>query len=143
MGNRLEICGEAWAVIYPILVAHRRVRVAAEVACRWFLAAVRWVLRSSVPWRLLPAEYGQWNTVFKRFSRWCRHGVFEALPAGCAHLPDLPSLLIDSTVIHAHPCAAGAAGSHAEAEDLGRARGGFGTQIHALRMPWATPWTSS
>lgn len=56
MANRLEISDEAWAVIYPILVSHRRVRVAAEAACRMFLVAVRWVLRSGVQGRLLPPE---------------------------------------------------------------------------------------
>ena len=139
MANRLVISDEAWAVIYPILVAHRRVRVAAEAACRMFLVAVLWVLRSGVQWRLLPPEYGPWNSVFKRFSRWCRHGVFEALHAGCVQLPDLPSVLIDSTVIRAHPCAAGAAGSHAEAEALGRSRGGFGTKIHAITDALGNP----
>ncbi|MDD1651010.1 MAG: IS5 family transposase [Methylococcaceae bacterium] len=139
MANRLEISDAAWTVIYPILVAHRRVRVIAEAACRAFLAAVLWVLRSGVQWRLLPAAYGQWNTVFKRFSRWCRHGVFDALQAGCAQFPDLPSVLIDSTVIRAHPCAAGGAGSHAEAEALGRSRGGFGTKIHAITDALGNP----
>ncbi len=77
--------------------------------------------------------------MFKRFSRWCRHGVFDALPVGCAHLPDWQSVLIDSTVIRAHPCAAGAAGSHADAGALGRSRGGFGTQIHALTDALGNP----
>ncbi|WP_434735656.1 transposase [Accumulibacter sp.] len=68
--------------IYPILVAHRPVRMASEPACRAFLVAVLWVLRSGAPWRLLPAAPGQWNPVFKCFSRGCRHGVGEALPKG-------------------------------------------------------------
>jgi transposase len=139
MANRLEISDHEWNAIYPILVAHRQVRVASEAACRAFLVAVLWVLRSGVQWRLLPAESGRWNSVFKRFSRWCRHGVFDALHAGCAHLPDLQSVLIDSTVIRAHPCAAGASGSDAEAEALGRSRGGFGTKVHAITDALGNP----
>ncbi len=132
MANRLEISDEEWNSIHPILAAHTHVRMASEAACRAFLVAVLWVLRSGAQWRLLPAELGKWNSVFKRFSRWCRHGVWEALHAGCSREPDLQSILIDSTVIRAHPCAAGAAESSPEAEALGRSRGGFGTKIHAI-----------
>jgi len=139
MANRLEISDEEWRVIYPILIAHRQVRIVSEDKCRAFLVAVLWVLRSGAQWRLLPAEYGQWNSVFKRFSRWCRHGVWGALHTGCIHLPDLQSILIDSTVCRAHPCAAGAAGSNAEAEALGRSRGGFGTKIHAITDALGNP----
>lgn len=132
MANRLEISDEEWRVIYPLLAAHPSVRIASEEKCRAFLEAVLWVLRSGAPWRLLPAEHGKWNSVFKRFSRWCRHGVWKAVHVGCVPLPDLQSLLIDSTVVRAHPCAAGAAGSRADTEALGRSRGGFSTKIHVL-----------
>lgn len=132
MANRLEISDEEWKAIHPVLAAHAHVRVASEEQCRAFLVAVLWVLRSGAQWRLLPAEHGKWNSVFKRFSRWCRHGVWQALHSACSHLPDLQSVLIDSTVVRAHPCAAGAAGSDAGAEALGRSRGGFGTKIHAI-----------
>ena len=132
MANRLDISDEEWHAIYPLLAAHQRVRMASETACRAFLVAVLWVLRSGAQWRLLPAGLGHWNSVFKRFSRWCRHGVWQALHTGCSHLPDLQNILIESTVIRAHPCAAGAAESSAEVEALGRSRGGFGTKIHAI-----------
>lgn len=139
MGNRLDISDEEWQIIHPILAVHKHVRMASEAACRAFLVAVLWVLRSWAQWRLLPAEHGQWNSVFKRFARWCRHGVWEALHMGCAHRPDLQSVFIDSTVIRAHPCAAGAVRSNAEAEALGRSRGGFGTKIHAITDALGNP----
>ena len=139
MANRLEISDEEWNVIHPVLAVHEHIRTLSESACRAFLTAVLWVLRSGAQWRLLPAEHGTWNSVFKRFSRWCRHGVWEALHAACTPLPDLQSVLIDSTIIRAHPCAAGAADSNAEAEALGRSRGGFGTKIHAITDALGNP----
>jgi transposase len=131
MANRLEISDGEWRVIYPILAARRDIRRVSEAKGRAFMVAVLWVLRPGSRWRLLPAGLGRWNSVFKRFSRWCRLGVFEALHSGCAKHPDLQSVFIDSTVVRA-ACAAGAAGSDAEAEALGRSRGGFGTKVHAL-----------
>lgn len=77
--------------------------------------------------------------MFKRFSRWCQFGVWEALHDGCIHLPDLQAVFIDSTINPAHACTAGATGSNAEAGTLGRSRGGSDTKVHAitdgLRLP--------
>ena len=74
---------------------------------RRFVDAVLFVARTGVPWRDLPERFGHWNAAWRRFDRWSRKGVrqkvFDALQD-----PDLEWLILDSTVIRAHPCAAGA-----------------------------------
>jgi transposase len=130
--DRSLLTDEQWAVILAFLLRHPHVYVGNPLTCRAFLEAVLWVLRSGGQWRLLPAARGAWNHVFKRFARWQRRGVWAELQAHVVRDPDLQQLLIDGTVVRAHPCAAGAEQSSAEAEALGRSRGGFGTKIHAV-----------
>ena len=74
---------------------------------RLFLDAVLWIAKTGAPWRDLPERLGNWNAVWRRFDRWAKKGtwqrVFEALQD-----PDLEWLILDSTIIRAHPHAAGA-----------------------------------
>ena len=104
----ITLTNEQWQKFLPFLRSCPNLYVGPEHACRRFLSAVLWINRSGAQWRLLPHEYGHWNTVYKRFARWCQQGVFEQLHQFCAGDPDMEHLLIDSTVIRAHPCAAGA-----------------------------------
>lgn len=130
--DKSKLSDDEWAKLIASLKKIVGIRVGCEASCRRFVEAVLWVLRGGAQWRLLPDRLGHWNSVFKRFARWSRRGVWEQILESLSHQADLQNVCIDSTVIRAHACAAGAARSHAVAEALGRSRGGFSCKIHAL-----------
>ena len=130
--STVKIRDDQWFKILDFLRSCPSVYVGREAKCRRFLEGVHWITRSGAQWRFLPEGYGNWNSVYKRFSRWCDKGVWERMHQHFADDPDMESLLLDSTVVRAHPCAAGAlkkSGGQA-AQALGRSRGGFSTKIH-------------
>ena len=97
-----------WEKILSFLKTCQNIYIGQESACRNFLEAVLWITRSGSQWRLLPDSYGNWNTIYKRFARWSELGVFEKLFEHFSSDQDLEYLLIDSTIVRSHACAAGA-----------------------------------
>ena len=77
---------------------------------RLFVDAVLWINRAGAPWRDLPKEFGNWNSVFQRFRRWAKKGVWERIFNALVDNPDFEYLIIDSTIVRAHQHAAGAKG---------------------------------
>ena len=79
---------------------------------RRFLEALHYFTVNNVTWRALPSEFGNWNSIWKRFWRLSRAGVFEAFFEALAGLSRTAHLvqMFDSTVIRAHVSAAGAKG---------------------------------
>lgn len=104
----VKLTDEQLEKILPILRTFPEIRLGLPRQSRRFLEAVFWITRSGSQWRLLPKEYGNWNTVYKRFARWSTLGVFEKLFEQISADRDLEYLLIDSTIVRAHACSSGA-----------------------------------
>ncbi len=130
--DRVHLQDNEWTKILAFLRTRRDIYVGNEALCRRFMDGVGWALRSGSQWRLVPSEYGKWNSLYKRFARWCDKGIWAQMLEHFADDPDLANLMIDSTIVRAHPCAAGAPASQGgqASQALGRSRGGFTTKIH-------------
>jgi transposase len=98
---------------------------------RLFLEALLWRVRTGLPWRDLPREFGRWNSIFQRFRRWARAGVFERIFERLSDAPDFEYALVDGTIVSAHQKASGAKGGTQD-QAIGRSRGGLTTKIVAL-----------
>ena len=77
---------------------------------RLFVEAVLWKARVGAPWRDLPEGFGAWNSVFQRFRRWVRNGVFERLFKMLSGDRDFEYALIDGTIVRVHQHGTGAKG---------------------------------
>lgn len=121
-----------WQRIYSILRYQKGIRVKDEDKTRLFLEGAYFLLRTGCQWRELPYYYGKWRSVHKRYESWCRKGVWNLVLQELSQDYDGESIMIDTTIIRAHPCAAGYEKGQQEQEALGRSKGGFTTKIHAV-----------
>ena len=107
MRHRHAIADEDWDRIQDLLPGRPGQTGWLARDNRLFIDAVLWIAKTGAPWPDLPGRFGRWNSVWKRFDRWARKGTWAAVFAALRD-PDLEWLVLDSTVVRAHPCAAGA-----------------------------------
>jgi transposase len=111
---------EDWAIVLEVFTACRSRRGDKGRDDRKFLEALHYFTIHNITWRALPAEFGFWNSVSKRFWRLSQSGVFMAFFEALASFSETAHLveMFDSTVIRAHVSAAGAKGGK-KAKPLG------------------------
>ena len=75
---------------------------------RLFVEAVLYRYRAGIPWRDLPGRFGDWQSVWQRFDRWAKSGVFDRIFKTLAEDHDNEYMMLDSTIVRAHQHSAGA-----------------------------------
>src|SRR5215210_6955898 len=107
MGHRYEISDADWDRIKGLLPGQPGQHGGVAEDNRRFLNAVLWIARTGAAWADLPERLGNPNSQWRRFDRWAEKGRWDPILAGLRD-PDLDVLILDSTAVRAHPCAAGA-----------------------------------
>jgi transposase len=92
-----------------------------------FLNGVLYIIENGCKWRALPAEFGNWHTIYTRFNRWCKNGVFDAIflalqDEGIISI-ETEIVCLDSTSVKVHPDGTGALKKHGN-QAIGRSKGG-------------------
>ena len=112
---------------------------------RWTVNGILWVLRTGAPWRDMPARYGHWNSVFVRFTRWSKLGVWDAAFETLASVgpPENAEHAVDSTIVQAHQHAAGVKGGIKIRRLLGARAAASRQKSTCALTPKAGRWSSS
>lgn len=94
-----------WRLISPLLP--NKPRGVARVDDRRVVNGIFYVLRTGSPWRDLPERYWPYTTVYNRYNRWVKAGVWLHIFETLAARSPQSLQLIDSSIIRAHQHAAG------------------------------------
>nr|WP_235967917.1 IS5 family transposase [Streptomyces mesophilus] len=153
--GRGDLTDNQWAVLEPLLPKGTRAGRAPVWHRRRLIGGIRFRVRTGVPWRDVPAEYGPWGRVYDLFRRWQRSGTWHRTLTRLQSLAETKGaivwdLSVDSTVCRAHVCRAhqhavgartrgdlqkeppGGIASEPSDHGLGRSRGGFTTKLHLV-----------
>lgn len=136
MAELFWLSDQQWAVIAPLLP---RLGGKPRVDDRRVISGILYRFREGLRWRAIPAEYGPRTTLFNRFNRWSRRGLWQALfaaLAACDQPP--PTAMVDSTSVPLHRSAAGAKGGSRARRSAARAVAG-----RPRSMPSATATVAS
>lgn len=101
---RYDLTYYEWKVIQPLLP--NKTRGVPRVDDRRVLNGIFWVLRSGAPWADVPERYGPPTTIYNRFNRWRKAGVWDRLMEAVIAAHDGKVQMIDSTSVRVHQQAA-------------------------------------
>jgi transposase len=102
---RYDLTDFEWSVIEPLLPMDRRGPKPKNN--RQIINGMFYVLRAGSPWRDLPERYGPYTTVYNRFNRWRKAGIWDRLMDAIVKAHDSKVQMIDSSSVRVHQHASG------------------------------------
>jgi transposase len=131
MARLFWLSNEAWAVIEPHLPRGQPGKP--RVDDRRVISGILHVLKVGCRWRDVPAEYGPATTIYNRYNRWSRRGLWQSLFEKVAATGAVPAeLTIDSTHVKAHRSASGGKGGSGNKRSGAR---GVGARARSIAWP--------
>ncbi len=104
-----DVTDEEWSLVAPYLTLMRENAPQREYPLREVFNALRWIVRTGAPWRMLPHDFPPWEVVYAKTQRWLKAGVFQALVHDLQALlrtlegrePDPSAVVLDSRTLPA------------------------------------------
>lgn len=127
--GRYDLTDFEWEAIRPHLP--NKSRGVPRVDDRRVLNGIFWCLRSGAPWADMPARYGPPTTIYNRFNRWRKAGVWEWYINAITEAYDGDVQMIDTSIACVHQRGA-TAKKGGLVRCLGPSRCGLTTKLHAL-----------
>jgi len=106
MVGRFDLSDKEWAIMAPLLP--NKPRGVPRVDDRRVLNGIFWVLRTGAPWEDMPERYGPRTTVYNRFVRWRKAGVWKRLLQHLQGDIEDSLYLVDSSAVRVHQHGTGA-----------------------------------
>ena len=123
---RTILTDNRWELLLKLMKSTGRVYDKPEH--RMTFEGILYRMRTGIPWRDLPRDFGEWSSVYRRFNLWSKKGILGLLFNELSKISDLEWVFIDGSIVRAHQHSTGA--STSSHEQIGKSRGGNSTKIH-------------
>src|SRR6266853_2010730 len=121
MAGEFWLDDRQWAVIEPLLPKNQP--GARRKDDRRVISGIIHVLKVGCRWQDCPAVYGPPTTIYNRFHRWARRGIWRQLFSALVSADPGGIQMIDSTTAKAHRSAAGGKGGQTSRRSVALAAG--------------------
>lgn len=125
--QRRLLTDELWSKLSPIMQNNR---IYDKPSLRLTVEGILFRLRTGTPWRDLPDDFGDWNTVYKRFNDWSNKKKLMNIFKTLSKDPDMEWKFIDGSIVKAHQHSTGA--RKGEVTCIGKSVAGNTSKIHMV-----------
>ena len=138
---RTMLTDRQWQLIEPLLPGKASDPGRTGNDNRGTLEGILYTMRTGIPWRDMPEQFGKWNTVFQRFRRWAKRGVFDRIFEATNGNLDLRTVMVDGSFAKVHQHGAGAPKEAAHPTSRPKLRPLAAVAVGLLQKSWRW-WTS-